>query len=262
MYAAPGCRPMRQKAADLQRGQRLDSSGTVLRAISPPLPLRKSSRPPLAVFQSFCPLFSFRTQQFSKIILALALVAGASAFAPMARPIARAVSADATVQQTLETATGPNIYWGSAGVLVGKEENDIKGTTDFKLFAAAARASGVDLNSGEYTVLAPTDLAMENAGKTTLTPEEVKLHCIPGKIDMTGLCKDQVTVGGDKLTYRRFARQNYLDDAIIGQTPQGPATGETHPSIMCDNGYVHSIAFVLYQGYSTLTGEQGISTIG
>jgi hypothetical protein len=31
---------------------------------------------------------------------------------------------------------------------------------------------------------------------------------------------------------------------------------------MCDNGYVHSIAFVLYQGYSTLTGEQGISTIG
>jgi uncharacterized surface protein with fasciclin (FAS1) repeats len=165
----------------------------------------------------------------------------------MARPIARAVSADATVQQTLETATGPNIYWGSAGVLVGKEENDIKGTTDFKLFAAAARASGVDLNSGEYTVLAPTDLAMENAGKTTLTPEEVKLHCIPGKIDMTGLCKDQVTVGGD--------------DAIIGQTPQGPATGETHPSIMCDNGYVHSIAFVLYKGYSTLTGEQGISTI-
>merc|ERR1711924_582244 len=108
-----------------------------------------------------------------------------------------------------------------------------------------------DLNSGEYTVLAPTDLAMENAGKTTLTPEEVKLHCIPGKIDMTGLCKDQTTVGGDKLTYRRFA----------GQNPQGPATGETHPSIMCDNGYVHSIAFVLYKGCSPLPGEQGISTI-
>ena len=73
---------------------------------------------------------------------------------------------NANVQETLESASGPNLYWGSAGVLLGYEENEIKGTTDFKVFAAAAKAAGVDLTSGEFTVLAPTDEAMDNAGKT------------------------------------------------------------------------------------------------
>jgi len=168
---------------------------------------------------------------------------------------------NANVQETLESASGPNLYWGSAGVLLGYEENEIKGTTDFKVFAAAAKAAGVDLTSGEFTVLAPTDEAMDNAGKTTMTKEEVELHVIPGKVALDGLKKDTTTVQGKTLSYQRFARQDYLDDAIIGQTPQGPATGQVHPSHEADNGYVHSIAFVLSLDYKRQSSEDGISTI-
>merc|ERR1711988_1150980 len=70
----------------------------------------------------------------------------------------------------------------------------------------------------------------DNAGKTTMTKEEVELHVIPGKVALDGLKKDTTTVQGKTLSYQRFARQDYLDDAIIGQTPQGPATGQVHPS--------------------------------
>lgn len=189
------------------------------------------------------------------------MLAGVQAFAPMVPKPMRGAALDATVAQTLQTAPGPNIFWGSAGVLLGYEENEIKGATGFTMFAQQAAAAGIDLNSGSYTVLAPTDIAMTDIGRP-LTAEEIKLHMIPGSVAMDGLLKDQTTVQGKTLSYRRFARQNYLDNAIIGQTPQGPATGEVHPSHQCDNGWVHSIAFVLTLDYATLSAEEGISTQG
>jgi len=189
------------------------------------------------------------------------MLAGVQAFAPMVPKPMRGAALDATVAQTLQTAPGPNIQWGSAGVLLGYEENDIKGATGFTMFAQQAAAAGIDLNSGSYTVLAPTDVAMTDIGRP-LTMDEIKLHLISGAVAMDGLLKDQVSVQGKTLSYRRFARQNYLDNAIIGQTPQGPATGEVHPSHQCDNGWVHSIAFVLTMDYATLSAEEGISTQG
>merc|ERR1719353_601929 len=110
-------------------------------------------------------------------------------------------------------------------------------STDFKKFAASAKAAGVDLTKGE-------------------------LHVIPGKLNLDALKKDTKAVQGKVLEYKRFARQDYLDNAIIGQGPQGPATGQTHPSIEADNGYVHSIAFVLTTDYARLQAEDGISTAG
>jgi len=198
---------------------------------------------------------------FARVVAILALFAGASAFAPFAARPMRAGALNANLQQTLETAPGPAIYWGSEGVLHGKEENEIKGTTDFKKFAAAARNAGVDLTSGEYTVLAPTDEAMDNAGKTMMSRDEVLLHVIQGRKQLSDLKMDTPTMQGKVLSYQRFARQDYLDNAIIGQTPQGPATGETHPTHMADNGIIHSIAFVLTLDYGRLSSEQGISTI-
>ena len=47
---------------------------------------------------------------------------------------------------------------------MGKEENDLKGYENFGKFAAALGSTGVasQLNSGEYTIFAPTDLALES----------------------------------------------------------------------------------------------------
>jgi len=181
-------------------------------------------------------------------LLLVALAASASAFAPAGMSARRRMAREASISDTLESATGPNIYWGSN--TQDKPENEIKGTTDYKKFSAAAKAAGVDLSSGEFTVLAPTDLAMEEANKETLTKDEVNLHLIAGKKTTDALKGDQVTVQGKTLAYKRFARQDYLDDAIIGQTPQGPATGQTHPTFDCDNGIIHSIAFVLTADYA------------
>jgi len=201
---------------------------------------------------------------FSRLlVLALAFVA-VTAFVPAGFAPRRhqLTVREANVQATLETAKGPDLYWGSDGAAVGKGENEIKGSTDFKKFAASAKAAGVDLTKGEFTVLAPTDEAMENANVESLSKEEVELHVIPGKLNLDALKKDTKTVQGKVLEYKRFARQDYLDNAIIGQGPQGPATGQTHPSIEADNGYVHSIAFVLTTDYARLQAEDGISTAG
>jgi uncharacterized surface protein with fasciclin (FAS1) repeats len=184
-------------------------------------------------------------------LLLVALAASASAFAPAGFAPRRhhLTVQEASVQETLETATGPNLYWGSN--TQDMPENEIKGTTDYKLFAASAKAAGVDLSSGEFTVIAPTDLAFEEANVDSLTKEQVELHMVPGKVSLDGLKKDTTTVNGKVLTYKRFARQDYLDDAIIGQGPQGPATGQTHSSFECDNGWVHSVAFVLQLDYES-----------
>ena len=46
---------------------------------------------------------------------------------------------------------------------MGKEENDLKGYENFGKFAAALGSTGVasQLSSNEYTIFAPTDLALE-----------------------------------------------------------------------------------------------------
>ena len=66
---------------------------------------------------------------------------------------------DAGIISTLQYLQGPEIFWGAEGPSLGYRESDIKGYDGFGRFVAAIQAYGIDLSTGEYTVLAPADSA-------------------------------------------------------------------------------------------------------
>lgn len=181
---------------------------------------------------------------FRLVALALALV-GTSAFAPASfgARVARGSKLNAGVIDTLNSLPGPDIPWGSDGVLQGFDEAEIKGQDSFKVFAAALASSGLDV-SGAVTVLAPTDTAC--AGKT-LDVETLKYHILPAATKRGSISGDQMTTSGKALTYRYVARQIFLDDAVIGIKPMGAATGMTYPvDVDADGGAViHGLDQVL-----------------
>ena len=72
----------------------------------------------------------------AKLALALALAPAVTAFAPVAAPKA-STQLQASIQDTLATMEGPEIFWGSDGVLLGHDEADIKGYDNFDQLAAA-----------------------------------------------------------------------------------------------------------------------------
>ena len=185
-----------------------------------------------------------------KLTLALALT-GASAFAPSAAPKA-ATKLEATIPETLATLEGPEIFWGSDGVLEGYDESDIKGYDNFDKLKAALDAEGVDLSGGTYTLLAPSNSAIEKHTTEVGTPIDaavLKYHVIEGKVAMDGLNTDQKTLNGGTLTaYRKF-RKNWLDGAIIGLKSEGPSKSSNWPAdVECDNGVIHAIDTVLVPG--------------
>lgn len=194
---------------------------------------------------------------FSRIVLALALLTGASAFAP--RFVARQSTAlNANIVDTIRTMQGPNVVWGSDGVLLGYEESDVKGTDTFNSFLQAVSAAGLDaeLASGEFTVLVPTDTAL--AGK----PCDVRLHMIPGRVSKASIAGDVAAASGQTLYYKRFARQTFLNDAVIGLVPQGAATGSVYPvDVAADNGVIHVIDKVLQPGWTPVSEEAGLGGI-
>ena len=83
-----------------------------------------------------------------KLALALA-VSGASAFVPAAAPKV-ATKLDASITETLSTLEGPEIFWGSDGVLEGYDESDIKGYDNFDVLAGAMASEGVELGAGPW----------------------------------------------------------------------------------------------------------------
>merc|ERR1719327_783836 len=181
---------------------------------------------------------------FRAVVLALAMI-GASAFAPMASKPLRGKALNAGAIETLQTLQGPGIFWGSDGVLVGKDENDIKGYDTFNTFASALASSGVDTASGEFTIYAPTDTACTAVNSPDLTPDVVKYHITPGKVSFSAIGADQPTLNGKAMTYKRFSRKTFLDDAIIGQVPEGAATGQSYPTdVAFDTGIIHTIGYV------------------
>merc|ERR1719263_681670 len=88
-------------------------------------------------------------------VAALAFQAGA----PLARTSRTSGLQMANIADTLAGLEGPEIFWGSEGVAQGHDEDEIKGHDGFGKFVAAAKANGVDLAGGDYTVLAPADSA-------------------------------------------------------------------------------------------------------
>merc|ERR1711861_60862 len=134
---------------------------------------------------------------------------------------------------------GPEIFWGSDGVLEGYDESDIEG-------------AGVDLSGGEYTLLAPSNSAFDKHNTevgTPITADVLKYHVIEGKKSMDALNSDQKTLNGGTLTYYRKFRKNWLDYAIIGLKSEGPSKSSNWPSdVECDNGVIHAIDTVLVPG--------------
>jgi len=187
----------------------------------------------------------------AKLALALALAPAVTAFAPVAAPKA-ATKLEASIADTLATMEGPEIFWGSDGVLLGHDEADIKGYDNFDQLAAALSKEGVDLSGGEYTLLAPANSAFDkhnNEVGTPITADVLKYHVIEGKKTMDALNTDQKTLNGGTLTaYRKF-RKNWLDGAIIGLKSEGPSKSSNWPSdVECDNGIIQAIDTVLVPG--------------
>jgi len=127
----------------------------------------------------------------------LLTIASAKAFAPTT--FVRSPSPlSANLVDTIAGLQGPEIYWGSEGIEQGFEEAEIRGYDNFGKLAEAIKGAGLAdaLNGGEFTLLAPSDSAIEkhiNEVGTPIDADILKYHVIPGKISMTGLETDQVS---------------------------------------------------------------------
>ena len=188
----------------------------------------------------------------AKLALAL-LIAPVAAFAP-SKGAAPATALNANIVDTLKTLEGPEIFWGSDGVLLGHDESDIKGYDNFDKLVSALEGQGVSsaLAGGMYTLLAPSNSAIDKHNTevgTPITADVLKYHVIEGKKTMDALNSDQKTLNGGTLTaYRKF-RKNWLDGAIIGLKSEGPSKSSNWPSdVECDNGIIQAIDTVLVPG--------------
>ena len=188
-----------------------------------------------------------------KLFLSASLLASAAAFAPSTRaPVSFALNAG--IADTLSSMQGPEIFWGSEGVMEGKDESDIKGYDNFGKFASALADNGIDLSSGDFTVLAPSDSAIDKhvlAGGE-ITADILKYHVIKGKKSLDALNVDQETLQGGSLTsYRKF-RKNWLDNAVVGLKSEGASKSANWPAdIDAENGMIHGIDSVLVPGSYT-----------
>jgi len=204
---------------------------------------------------------------FSRIVVALALLTGASAFAPASFGARIRTALNANIIDTAMGLTGPNVVWGSEGVALGHEESDIKGTDDAKMFVQAVNAAGLAATlsgPGPFTVFVPVDSAM--AGVDMSNPaavaEVLKYHVVNGAVTRDQLQGDLPTVHGKALKYKYFARQKFVDDAVVGIVPQGAATGNSYPTdIQCDNGIIHMLDRVLDPSFNPAGAEQGLGGI-
>ena len=138
------------------------------------------------------------TPQIQSIMkFVLLTIASAKAFAPTT--FVRSPSPlSANLVDTIAGLQGPEIYWGSEGIEQGFEEAEIRGYDNFGKLAEAIKGAGLAdaLNGGEFTLLAPSDSAIEkhiNEVGTPIDADILKYHVIPGKISMTGLETDQVS---------------------------------------------------------------------
>jgi len=191
-------------------------------------------------------------------MLALGIKGGLSAVSMADKPVSRSglpgvsMSGGKSIADTLASMEGPEIFWGSDGVLLGHDESDIKGYDNFDQLAAALSANGIDLSGGTYTVLAPSNSAIEKHKAevgTPITADMLKYHVIEGKKSMDALNSDQKTLNGGTLTYYRKFRKNWLDYAIIGLKSEGPSKSSNWPAdVQCDNGVIHAIDTVLVPG--------------
>ena len=194
-----------------------------------------------------------KIKMYRLVVLALAFFS-ASAFVPAHAPKVGSAR-DAGMIATLQTLQGPEIMWGDQGPLNGKEESDIKGYDNFDQLVGALQSAGVDLEGGEYTLLAPSNSAIAKHNTEVGTPIDanvLKYHVITGKKSLDQLTVDQPTLQGGTLTsYRKF-RKNWLDNSIIGLKSEGASKSSNWPAdVATDRGMIHAIDTVLVPGAYT-----------
>jgi len=200
----------------------------------------------------------------SKVLVFL-LVPAASAFAPTSTAFSRRVktSLNANIVETLKTLQGPGICWGSEGVLLGHEENAIKGYDNFdKLVEAVAKAGLADALSGPgpFTVFAPTNSAIEGfTGE--ITADVLKYHVVPGKVTYAQISGDLKTLEGSSLKYSRKFRKTFVDDAIVGQEDNFGGGSKFPKDVECDNGVIHAISSILTPGFVQPGAEVGLGGV-
>jgi len=166
------------------------------------------------------------------------------------RSMASKISMNMDIMSTAASLRGPDIFWGADGVAQGYEESDIKGQDNFGKFCQAVSAAGLDqtLRSGEYTVFVPTDAAFDDF-KGTMTADILKYHVVPGRVPSGSISGDLQTLNGASLTYRRYVRKTFLDNAMIGISSAGASKGQNYPTdVQCSNGLIHAIDMVLVPG--------------
>jgi Fasciclin domain len=162
---------------------------------------------------------------------------------------------DNSIWSTLSTLEGPSICYGPQGILIGKEELEIKEYDNFDMFCDALQQTGLakllrDTRGPKYTVLAPV-----NSGILSYTDyldiEILKYHIIKGDIYSDEFTGPLETLNGASILGRVEFRKVLADDAFIGQK-DNHTYGTKYPTdIICDNGVIHAIKHVLTPGYTT-----------
>ena len=224
------------------------------------------------------------------------LAASANAFAPAAFVARPSTGLNANVAETLKTMQGPHICYGSDGPTMDPphDENEIKGYDNCDKFLAEVEKAGIDLSSGEYTVFAPVNTAMEKFASGGMSAEEVKYHIAEGKHTSGSISGDIMTLTGKALIYERKFRkvreipsfpplstpfkrtkaksltlahppypppQTFMDEAIIGQVDNFGG-GSAYPvDVAADNGVIHTISVTLDPAYTKQNAEAGLGGV-
>lgn len=130
------------------------------------------------------------------------------------------------------------------GIPFGHEELDLKGYENFGKFSAALQSTGVinQLSSGEFTIFAPTDPALESyeAMRGPITADVVKMHIVPGKIASADVPTANLNSLAGPLNYRYAVRKHFVNDAIIGEKTFGPFA-DYPMDVQCSNGVIHAV---------------------
>lgn len=160
---------------------------------------------------------------------------------------------DEDILQALGYMEGPSITYGHYAALEGKKPTDLKGYDNFDFFKDLVEQTDCAKyinGQGPYTVLAPTNSAIENFNGV-FDEETIKTHFIEGDIYTDEFQDGElVTMSGHKLTVKNQFRKIYCDEALIGQL-DNHSGGTPYPTnVICNNGVIHTINTVLTPGWT------------
>eukprot|EP00522_Entomoneis_paludosa_P007729 CAMPEP_0172439496 /NCGR_PEP_ID=MMETSP1065-20121228/465_1 /TAXON_ID=265537 /ORGANISM="Amphiprora paludosa, Strain CCMP125" /LENGTH=253 /DNA_ID=CAMNT_0013188183 /DNA_START=60 /DNA_END=821 /DNA_ORIENTATION=- len=173
-----------------------------------------------------------------------------------------------TILQALGTLEGPSICYGHFASLEHKKELDIKEYDNFDRFRAAidqADCTKLLRGEGPFTVFAPTNSAFERFDGV-IDEDVIKSHIIPRDLYSDELEGQFETLSGHVVDCKKAFRKTYVDEALIGQLDTHTGGTPFPTNVVCENGIIHAINFVLKPGWSRPTadsqGVQGLSLQG